>query len=127
MTTWPATCPRCNAAVVDTLWSDPTVPLYACGSLPYGTHLGTTQGDLSIPGPHVMAYADDAVQNVTIPTGAELAEYATIVGLATIAWTQDPVTLGGRIGLCEVMHCEATAVDGRCIDHDPAIRAASVG
>jgi hypothetical protein len=103
-----ATCPRCGSGVVDTLWSDPRVPIYDCGSLPY---------QVICPIVDAPAVHDDLTVNVTIPTGEDLADYATIVGLASIAWAQDPPTLGGRIGLCEVMHCESTAVDGRCMEH----------
>ena len=119
MTTWPATCPRCGAGVTDTLWSDATVPIYACGSLPYGVHVGS-------PPPALEAIPEDLTVNVTVPTGQDLAEYAWIVGLAIIAWAQDPPTMGDRIGLCEVMHCEATAIDGRCLEHQ-IVDAASVG
>lgn len=104
--TYPATCPRCGSTVTDTLWSDPRVPIYGCGSLPYQLTCAT-------PG----LVPDDLTVNVTVPTGAELAEYAEIVGLATIAWAHDVPSLGSRIGLCEVMHCDATAVDGRCMEH----------
>lgn len=103
---YPATCPRCGSMVEETLWSDPRVPIYACGSLPY---------QLSCP--VVTDAPDELLVNVTIPTGQDLAAYAAIVGLATIAWANDPPSFGDRIGLCEVMHCDATAVDGRCMEH----------
>lgn len=31
---FPARCDRCGSPVTGTLWSDPSVPQYACGSVP---------------------------------------------------------------------------------------------
>lgn len=96
----PAVCPSCGAGVSYVLFSDPSTPAYSCGSTP--TRI-------------VCAFAviPDLVEtNLSIPTDAELADFAYVVGRAVIAWTPDP-----RIGLCTVIGCDATAIYGSCLDH----------
>lgn len=105
-----AACTRCRAIAVDTLWSDHRVPIYACGSTPY---------ELVCEVPTI---AEHEVVDLTVPTDAELAELGQLMGTLAVAWSPVPLSTG-RIGYCEVMHCDNAAIDGRCLDHATPTRA----
>ena len=100
----PARCPGCGSPVKMTLTADPLTPIYLCNSTP--ARIVCVPEILRMPGSLRIA-------NLAVPTDAELDELAELIDAVTIAWT--PST--GRIGLCEVMHCESVAVDGRCLTH----------
>lgn len=76
--THPASCARCGAIVVDTLWSDHTVPLYACGSTPYS----------AVCGIRIDARLED--RNAAALEVADIDELAEILDLWAIAWAPTP-------------------------------------
>ena len=96
----PARCPGCGAPVSMTLVSDPLTPVYLCHSTPN----------------RIVCYPPKIplrIANVVPATDDELDALAVLLDTWAMAWApSDP-----RLGLCEVMHCDATAVDGRCMQH----------
>ena len=87
-----------------TLTADPLTPIYECNSTP--ARIVCVPSDSRMPGSLRIA-------NLAVPTDAELDELAELIDAVTIAWAP----ASPRIGLCEVMHCESVAVDGRCLTH----------
>lgn len=104
-------CPACSAPAVHALVSDPSCPVYACGS--YGRRI-VCRREIVDDGPNVQPFTDQDAR-----------DYASIIRIATTAWA--PVTASGvssiaaallpQITLCESPGCDATAIDGACLDH----------
>lgn len=110
--TYMARCDGCGAIVAGALSSNPSVPYYVCGRVGNGRCLAPDAVTPDPTPPNVVAL-DDADQDAL---GDTLRRWA-------VAWTpRIPV-----IGLCDYQYrapdgglhsCNATAVDGRCLDHD---------
>jgi hypothetical protein len=75
---YPARCPGCDAQATDTLYSDPHVPIYACGWYPssrYPCPLTVSR----LPGPAV-----SNVDRLTRGESAELLELADALELTVL-------------------------------------------
>lgn len=95
----PARCPSCDRLVRTYLVSDPDTPVYACGSTPY---------KLVCVAPWRKPPLWEAnLETLTVQDTIELA--ALIV--------QVPLGIGPAIGLCTVIGCDQTAIDGSCMEH----------
>lgn len=94
----PARCPSCNASVMMALASDPSTPIYACGSTPTRMRCVPTAPDFT------------ASHNVAIPSGDEIRDLSRLVA----DYIGVPRYL---VGLCTWPGCDMTAVDGRCLTH----------
>lgn len=98
----PARCPGCGAVYTLTLVSDPTTPIYACGSTP-------SRIVCVLPR---MRPAPDAIVNVVPPSDADLDDLASVLSGVAFAWAPTP-----RVTSCLVADCDAVAIDGLCMAH----------
>jgi hypothetical protein len=97
---YPYACPNCGATIQGTLASDPETPYYSCGRVGRG-RCPRTMAPVD-PNPDLVLLTDD--------------DWSAFVALVGTIPLDRPAS---RIGLCEVMHCEVTAIDGRCMEHAP--------
>lgn len=111
MTTYPASCPIDGNPVGGTLWSDPTVPMYQpCAHLPWD---GAREPTQLYPG------AAMALDDVATPTHGELVELS-LMGILPAADQLQRIAVDiPRIGLCTIIGCDQTAIDGACLQHGP--------
>jgi hypothetical protein len=99
----PARCPGCGASVKTTLISEPTTPVYLCGSTPYR---------IVCVGPRFVAPAPMA-SDVVVLLDDDRHE------LRTLFLAMAPTVNAARLSVCHADDCELVAIDGRCLaGHD---------
>jgi len=106
---YPYSCPDCGGTILGTLSSDPETPYYSCGRVGRGK-CPRTLAPVD-PNPDLVELTDADWDDLVSVVGTVPMDPSEFRSFVRVELVRD------RIGECEVMHCGATAIDGRCMEH----------